>query len=273
MDNRYLLYIDVLGFRELSRTSPEKVDDLFEIVASLHAHSHDQFSTIVFSDTILVHNLPKPESAHDHHYAVMYQCEFFRDLLHRTAGRGFSFRAILTFGPFEHYRLNDSPFFYGDALIRAYDADKSLQLTGLVMDNESRRHSDIFSTHRISEDWNYTFVTQALDSWEDTYEAPMPLPGIIVKETDLGWMLGPELELLAYYSRQASQHPDSRVRNKFKATLRLYKRRYPRIFKALEPTGFAMESVSSEFDWSKVRERFQDSYSWGSKKAPARGGR
>jgi hypothetical protein len=35
MDLRYLLYIDILGFSELVATSPEKVDDLYTVIASL----------------------------------------------------------------------------------------------------------------------------------------------------------------------------------------------------------------------------------------------
>ena len=36
MKRRYLLYIDILGFEELV-ANPERVDDLYAIVASLHA--------------------------------------------------------------------------------------------------------------------------------------------------------------------------------------------------------------------------------------------
>jgi hypothetical protein len=57
MDDHYLLYIDVLGFKKLVDEAPDRVDDLFEIVASLNLHQHHDFAAIVFSDTILVYNI------------------------------------------------------------------------------------------------------------------------------------------------------------------------------------------------------------------------
>src|SRR2546425_415001 len=146
MHEHYLLYIDVLGFGELVETDPKRVEDLFEIVASLNVRAHGAFAAIAFSDTILVHDVPLPSNDHDRQYVMMYQCEFFRDLLHRVAGRGFSFRAVLTYGPFQHYRLNDTSYFYGLALNRAYDTEKKLQITGLLMDDYCYRYSNIFSS-------------------------------------------------------------------------------------------------------------------------------
>src|ERR1700733_13525676 len=167
MNDHYLLYIDVLGFRELVESAPERVDELFQIVASLNVHGHGDFAAIAFSDTILIHNVATPASKHDRQYAVMYQCEFFRDLVHRVAGRGFSFRAILTYGPFHLYRLNDVSYFYGLALNRAYDKEKHLQVTGLLMDDHCHNFSNIFSSRPFGDGWHYVFVTQAMDTWED----------------------------------------------------------------------------------------------------------
>ena len=146
MPERFLLYIDVLGFGELSASDPRRVDDLFEIVASLNLFKHDGFAATAFSDSVLVHEVDELRVDYDRSCAVMYLCEFFKDLLHRTAGRQISFRAVLTAGEFEHYRLNDLPFFYGPALIRAYKAEKRLPVTGLLMDHACQKHCDIFST-------------------------------------------------------------------------------------------------------------------------------
>ena len=132
MNDRYLLYIDVLGFENLVDTAPERVDDLFEIIASLNLHHHNEFSAIMFSDTILVHNVSLPVSDNDRKTIVMYQCEFFRDLLHRVAGRSLALRGVLTYGQFEHYRLNNVPYFYGQAFNRAYRLEKCLEVTGLL---------------------------------------------------------------------------------------------------------------------------------------------
>jgi hypothetical protein len=272
MHEYYLLYIDVLGFGDLVETAPERVEDLFEIVSSLNLHKNGDFAAIAFSDTILVHNVSMPSNDHDRQCIVMYQCEFFRDLLHRVAGRGISFRAVLTYGFFQHYLLNDTPYFYGSALNRAYRADKRLQITGLVMDEHCHRYSNIFSSRPLDDEWHYVFVTQAIDEWEDVYVGMMPLPRIVVHETDLGWVLGPEIETLAFSAQQAQEHHDARVREKHSATLSQYRSRYPNCFAALESTGFKMEAVSAEFDWAAVRERMRDDYSWGSIRRPPLGG-
>ncbi len=96
MEEHYLLYIDVLGFEEMVENEPHRIDDLFEIIASLNLHEHGTFSTIVFSDTVLIHNVTLPTNDHNRQYIVMYQCEFFRDLLHRVAGRSIALRSVLT---------------------------------------------------------------------------------------------------------------------------------------------------------------------------------
>ena len=266
LDDHYLLYIDVLGFAGLVEQSPARIDDLFEIVASLNVHNHPSFSAIVFSDTILVHNMTQPLNAGDRRYLVMYECEFYQDLIHRLTGRGVWLRGVLTYGPFQHYQLNGMPYFYGPALNRAYRADKSLNLTGLVMDDHCRAYSHIFGSRPLDQGWHYVFVTQGLDEFEDWYKGTIPLPSIIIEE--LGWKLGPELEMLAGSLSQSKTHPDLRVRQKHIETLRLYRSRYPKTFAMLEHLEFRMEAVSDRFEWGKVRERMRADYSWAAERRP-----
>lgn len=268
MNETYLLYIDILGFAHLVEREPARVDDLFEIIASLNLHRHESFSSIVFSDTILVHNVHPPQSRDDHAYLIMYQCEFFRDLLHRLAGREISLRGVMTYGQFSHYRLDNVSCYYGPALIDAYRAEKALSITGLLMDEHCRSNCSIFSTLRFSPDWHYAFVTQALDTFEDVYDAMVPLPRMVVEGEGLGWYLGPELEVMAHSHRLATSHGEASVRAKHIATLAMYRRRYPKVFAALEQHAFAMEAVSSEFDWDEVRRRFNESFARASTKRP-----
>jgi hypothetical protein len=273
MRDQYLLYIDILGFEHLVETAPQKVDDLYEIVESLNVHAHSSFAAITFSDTILVHNVSAPVKDEDHRYLVMYQCEFARDLMHRIAGRGIVFRAVLLYGAFQHYRLNSRPYYYGPALNRAYRTAESLQVTGLVMDDHCRRYSSIFKCRSFEDSWYYVFLTQALEKFEDTYGATIPLSKAVVDDTDLGWYLGPELEVLHFSALMARGHADPRVRQKHQATLAQYKAQYPKCFSALVGEDFKMEAVSSEFDWLKVRARMQDGYEWASVRQPPLRGR
>lgn len=273
MRDQYLLYIDILGFEHLVETAPQKVDDLYEIVESLNVHAHSTFTTITFSDTIIVHNVSAPEKDEGHRYLVMYQCEFARDLLHRIAGRGLVFRAVLLYGAFQHYRLNSRPYYYGPALNRAYHTAEGLQVTGLVMDDHCCRFSSIFKCRSFEDSWHYVFLTQALDTFENTYGATIPLSKAVLDDTDFGWYLGPELEVLRFSALMAREHADPRVRQKHQSTLKQYKAQYPKCFAALVGEDFRMEAVNSEFDWRMVRARMQDGYKWASvRQSPLRGG-
>jgi hypothetical protein len=178
---------------------------------------------------------------------------------------------VLTYGPFQHYRLNNTPYFYGAALNRAHDTEKSLPITGLLMDDHCYSYNHIFSSHPFADDWHYVFVTQAIDEWEDRYAGMIPLPHILVYETDLGWYLGPEVETLSLSADLAQNHPDGRVREKHLATLHQYRNRYPRCFAALENAGFKMEAISRDFAWDAVRDRMRESFSWASIRRPPRG--
>lgn len=48
-----MLYIDILGFREMTLSEPRKVARVYAILDKLNVHQHPNFETIVFSDTIL----------------------------------------------------------------------------------------------------------------------------------------------------------------------------------------------------------------------------
>jgi hypothetical protein len=94
MDERFLLYIDILGFSELVKT-PERVAELYKIINYLNVHRHDVFTTIIFSDTILVYNNKHAAGLREVQYLIMYLCEFAQDLFYRLIGRDIHFRGYL----------------------------------------------------------------------------------------------------------------------------------------------------------------------------------
>ncbi len=131
---RYLLYLDILGFSEMAQT-PQRVLDLYQIMDRLHAHRHHAFQRLVFSDTLVVYNTHEPRNAHDRQYYVMYLAEFAQDLLYRLIGRDYYFRAILTKGEFFHHRFENLEAFFGQALIDSYRHEKDLIGCSLFMDS------------------------------------------------------------------------------------------------------------------------------------------
>lgn len=62
MSDRFLLYIDILGFSNMVRDEPRKVVRVYEILDTLNVHNQSDFKVIVFSDTILIYN-SQPASA------------------------------------------------------------------------------------------------------------------------------------------------------------------------------------------------------------------
>lgn len=122
----YLLYIDILGFSDLVKNDPRKVDRLYNIINELNVHRHHAFKTIIFSDTILVYSPHLSNTERDHNYMSMYCVEFAQDLFYRTWREDVYFRAILDYGEFVHEELANCSKFYGEALINCYNLEKGL---------------------------------------------------------------------------------------------------------------------------------------------------
>jgi hypothetical protein len=47
INNKYLLYIDILGFSDMVKNDYMKINKLFDHVNSLNVHRHTAFQTIV----------------------------------------------------------------------------------------------------------------------------------------------------------------------------------------------------------------------------------
>jgi hypothetical protein len=249
MTNRYLLYIDILGFRDLVRTGPAEVHRLYKIIDTLNVHGHDSFKTIVFSDTILVYNLFEAQSEGDHEYAVMFSCEFAQDLLYRLARRNIFFRAVLDYGPFEHYSLANTPCFFGPALIAAYDAEKRLPAIGLFATTACIAYNSVFSSLPFGGDLHFIFLTQGLDRVQLYTGGHLPADPVL-NETDDLYKVIEELSFLkSVYTSMRSDLPPS-VRAKHLATYDLYRRKYPVLMESLEKNGFRREAVSPTLEWS-----------------------
>lgn len=124
MEERYLLYIDILGFSDFVNKSPHSVRRIYKIIEGLNCHKHSDFKVIVFSDTILVYNkFESPGPSYDQ-FIVMYLIEFAQNLLYSFIGKGFYFRAVIEYGEFEHSQPNNVERFFGKALVKAYLNEK-----------------------------------------------------------------------------------------------------------------------------------------------------
>jgi hypothetical protein len=162
MPDRYLLYIDMLGFSDLV-LKRGAVRQLYNIIDSLNVHDHHAFKTIAFSDTLLVYNTFEPETDHDRRYAIMYMCEFAKDLHYRLVPLDLHFRGFLTKGEFEHEELRHMQAFYGAALISSYQREKNIDCTGLFLDAPLLSDCDIFFCEQYDQDTYFIHLMQALN--------------------------------------------------------------------------------------------------------------
>lgn len=263
--NRFLLYIDILGFSDLVTESPDRIDDLYEVIASLNAHTHSAFRCVIFSDTILVYNADGGDTPQDASYLLMFQCEFVRDLLHRLTNRGIFYRAVITCGYFRHYQLNEVPCFYGTSLVNAHNAEKDIKAIGLFIENRLLPYCDIFYHAPFNDSYSFVYVTQALDELEGIRASHLPEREMkfYIEQAELDWMGGPELLHLADLCRHAKSHvlPEP-VTQKYQSTVELYRLRYPKIIARLEDTNFDIRSVFPEVDWDAVIERHPENCSY-----------
>lgn len=261
--NRLLLYIDILGFSDLVSENPERIDDLYEVIASLNAHKHDAFRCVIFSDTILVYNVDGGDHPQDMSYLLMFQCEFVRDLLHRLTGRGIFYRAVITSGYFRHYQLNEVPCFYGTSLVNAHNAEKDIKAIGLFMDNSLIPHCDIFHHTPFNDSYSFVYVTQALDQLEMLCDSGVPDLKNYIEETELDWNGGPELLYLAELCRNAkSKDLPELVILKYEKTIELYRGRYPKIISSLERNECNIMAVFPEINWNAITQKHPESCSY-----------
>ena len=262
MSHRLLLYIDILGFSDLVAGDVARIEDLYEVLASLHAHKHDAFKCVIFSDTMLVYNLDGGENSQDIKYLLMYLCEFAGDLLHRLTNRGIYFRAVITHGDFRHYELNLIPCFFGAALVKAYRAEKEIKAIGTFLDISLRKYCDIFSTCPFNSEFDFVYLSQALDRLEAESGGFFPFDAWYLEQTDLLWMVAPELLHLVDLYTNASSNLTEEVKQKYRATLKLYECQYPAITNFLKDNNFDITQFSPSANWQQVLERHPESMAW-----------
>ncbi|MEZ5399206.1 MAG: hypothetical protein R2729_06015 [Bryobacteraceae bacterium] len=249
-EERFLLYIDILNFSNLV-AQKGKVEEVYEIINRLNVHRHDVFTTIIFSDTILVYNKSNARSLEDVRYMVMFLCEFAQDLFYRLIGRDVYFRAYITCGDFAHYPMeNIKDVFYGEALIEAYRAEKSIQAMGLFMSNLVAPYSDIFKTARFNRSCRFVYIMQTLERYSARKEN-YPLDPINLVETDAIWLLAYDIRYLeTIYRHKNNAALPARVRKKYETTWRLLMRRHRGLMSTLEESAFDPRAISA-CDWTE----------------------
>lgn len=263
MNNRYILYIDILGFTELVRQRSNLVDQIYEAIASLNVHNHSSFKTVVFSDTIVVYNIEGSDTPRDSKYLIMFMCEFVKDLMHRLTGRGVFFRSVITKGDFVHYEINKVPCFYGNALINAYNAEKELKAIGLFIDNALLEFCNIFKYEKYNDNYSFVYITQSLYEIEDYALDGFPIPSELIEHTDSKWYVFPEImHICEMYEGSINDAFIDSIKIKYKKSWEMYCKHYPNITSQLLNSNLEPKSISPKVNWNEVIERYPEDYSY-----------
>jgi hypothetical protein len=253
MCDKYLLYIDILGFADLV-VKKGQVREVYNIIDSLNVHKHSAFKPIIFSDTILVYNIDKPDTPRHHSYLIMYLCEFAQDLFYRLVGRDIHFRAYLGKGEFEHILLRNVEAFYGEALVHAYQREHDIQCTGLFMEDQLLKNSEVFLASRYDSKCHFVHILQTLDR-VSFKEAEYPIPEILVTAAGIEFLIAYDLVYLKNIHKHINDTSLSpQVRVKYLSTWQMIETRHKALLRVYERNGFDPRAIC-DFDWSDAMSR------------------
>jgi hypothetical protein len=252
MTDRFLLYIDILGFTDMVRKEPRKVARIYSILDDLNVHKHNSFKTIVFSDTVLVYNIKPAANDADREYLVWYLTEFAEDLHHRLTGQDIYFRAALVAGDFSHYDLKHIECFYGTALISAYLAEKDIPSLGLFMDQECVKYNQFFRLALFNADFSFVYLNRSLEQLNEYAGGNFPVEGYQVLIGDIAPYATWQVRFLQDIYNQMRNHTAPHVRTKFLAAWDFYKQRYPEMLGVLEENDFSARSLGHASDWDDL---------------------
>ena len=200
MEKKYLLYIDILGFANLSLKNDNSVREIYETINELNVYKHSAFETFVFSDTILVSNRHELHDQHSHEYHVMYSCEFVQDLLFRCTSKNLNvpFRAILSYNEFEYHQLKNLSFYHGKALIESYNKEKSINGVGLFISRDILKYNKIFKTIKYDNDLDYVFLTQKIGMYYNFFKGETPIPSCLIEDGGEYYGLPTEIDIIKH---------------------------------------------------------------------------
>ena len=255
MGDRFLLYIDILGFAEMTKREPRKVARVYSILDSLNVHHHRAFKTIVFSDTVLVYNPDLATTDDQRKYFVWYLIEFAEDLHHRLTGQGIHFRAILTTGDFSHYRLQNIECFFGQALVNAYMREKEIPSIGLFIDDRCNNYNEYFRVAPFDAEYSFVYMNRSLESLEQHTGGKYPCRNRAIEDVapHTPW----QVRFLRDVHENMRSHRSPSVRTKFLTAWDFYAKRFPGMTEALSRNSFLLSALGGADAWQEEAEAME----------------
>ena len=254
MENRYLLYVDLLGFSNLVQHRSSLLPNIFEALDNSNIHTHPgSFGVIQFSDTLIVYNEYDIDSHHEKKMCVMFLCEFAQEIQLRLLNRDLFIRAFITYGSFEDTGPYPNPnythirAFWGESLITAYQTEKTIQAVGLFVDDSIKPLllTDLYQPDLYDQQKKIWFVDtsrmlsdQFFDGTDFSYAE------LNVTSQGMEYLLAYDL----YYLKKLFEHGHDlnlppTVRTKYLTTWGFYRKNYKGLCSALEDSDFDYESI------------------------------
>jgi len=247
---KYFLYIDILGFSSL--VTQDRVRDLYDRLDSLNAHRHSSFTTIVFSDTILIYNKDDLDWDEGDKTAIVSRlCEFAGDLFYRLISQDIHFRAYICCGEFVHSKMRHIEAFYGRALVQSYQRERDIQCTGLFIENELVSYIGEFESDQYDEHSHYVHLIAYLRQVRFE-EGSYPLDWNLIGPNELEVFIPYDITYLKnVHTHMSDMDLPPRVRVKYLSTWQMIQKRYRPLLELLERANFDARAVC-DTDWGPV---------------------
>jgi len=266
MKETLFLYLDILGFRQLIN-EPKKIEWLYKALDASRIHNDRNYRTIVFSDTLLAYNSADYTSSKKEAYKsveLMFLIELVQELANRLVGSGITFRAIITEGEFEHSNFSNFEAYYGNALVNAYDSEKSIVGTGLYLDKKLKQFNRVFTTRSFSPEYDFVYILTNLlelsgyieDGEYLSQTFPIPSESVTLQGVE-SYVYTDIRHLQQIYT--GTQHQIPTVRAKYLATWDMYEKQMLDITTTLKNNNFVPESLI-DLNWNPIANEFENNH-------------
>lgn len=250
-----MLYLDILGFSDAVENNDEIIEKIFSYLDSNNfLQKHSFMSRIIFSDTVLFFNTKElPLGSPNIVNVVGDMLELCQLLIWNFIPYNVFFRGVITYGPFNHKRHENSEYFYGKALIDAFKVEKQLPLTGIIIDKTLQEYNIYYKSCELNNRFDYVYLTNFLIRAAFQDKNKMQL----VVESDTGEAEGvyKEVEFLKQVYQNMSNHPDLNIRAKHALTWLLYKKYLANILDDMEKCNFDLKTLHPSINWeSEVKD-------------------
>jgi hypothetical protein len=250
LPKKYFLYIDILGFGAL--VVEDRIRDLYERLDSLNAHADRSFSTIVFSDTIVIYNKDDLDwDEADKTALVSRLCEFAADLFYRLISQDIHFRAYICCGEFVHSKMQHIEAFYGRALIHSYNREHKIQCAGLFIDNELVPYLGVFQSDKYDDSCHYVHLLgylKDISSDQNVY----PIDWGLISSGNVAESLSYEIVYLRnVFTHMSNMGLPPRVRVKYLSAWQMIQKRHRTLMDVLERSNFDPRALCN-VDWGPI---------------------